>query len=719
MKKSKKYIFYIWTLVFTLSVGSLCGCAGSQSSIEETDVEVELLDPVGVAASYDVASTRDLCQAEVFSCVCVPRIEELTYNSDLPFEKYGKLPGESITKGSVLVYGDTAQLDEEYEDLAEEIENKAEDYQDAMTDLQEDLYDAKMDEYEAWEPYIEYLHGEPSESSSMYDFWAMGSMPLEGAYKSVAMAREKVEQSIKEKEELYALEAEYDQGRLARLSNKISQAHVISDMEGTVVAINAISSPDVVEKNKNVIAVGDMSKKTLYTDYISKAAVESAEDIYALVDGKRYEVTYEVMEKEEYTRLKRMNGTVHTTFYLNDPENTVALGDYVTLVVVKQKKKDVLAVLTSSLIKDGQDYYCHLYDGSKSVKTSVSVGMADGLYTEITEGLKEGDMVLTEDAVSAKGKTHTLEKGSVSYEFLGNGVLYYPTKEWVVNPAKDGIFYFKEVYVEKHQQVEAGDALAKIEVIADDINIQRIERKIQRQQERLNRLLEERSQIFYELEDRTLDRAIESRQKAIKDLTEELEEAAQYTGEIVLTAPYAGIVTDITSIDSGELISYKEKLVEIANQSSCYIVIDDEFGQLSYGKEAQISLMLGKQSEKQLTGTVVSVSDTTLSDQMKTGQALILLSKEDVAEIAKYGSTVSSEGDWSRNRFEVRATVRDVSDVVLVPHTAVTVVNDSTYVKLKDEDGKARYVSFIAGGLEQNYYWVADGLSEGMEICLE
>ena len=90
-----------------------------------------------------------------------------------------------------------------------------------------------------------------------------------------------------------------------------------------------------------------------------------------------------------------------------------------------------------------------------------------------------------------------------------------------------------------------------------------------------------------------------------------------------------------------------------------------------------------------------------------------------MAEIAKYGSTVNDDGNWSRNRFEVRTKVRDVENVVLVPQNAVDVVDEYTYVKVRTEDGKYTYVPFIAGGLEQNYYWSVDGLSEGMEICLE
>lgn len=670
---------------------------------ENQEGEIELLEPVGVAASYDVAQIRDMYDAKVYSCVCTPAVTEFSYDTDFPFEKYGKLPGETVVSGDVLVYGDTQQMDETYEQMAEDLDEKIEDYNDEMSNLQEDLYVAEQDVYEVWAPFIANTNNKGAE----------------GAYKAVAMTRDKLEQSIKEKQELFALEQAYEQGKLDRISKKIAGARVSSNTKGTVVAVNTYSAGDEIMKNTNVIAIGDMSKKTLYTEYISKTTIENAEDVYALIDGKRYEVTYEVMEKEEYSRLKKLNGIVHTTFYINAPNEDVAMGQYGVLVLVNKSNKDTLAVLSDALYKDGQEYYCYLYDGSQSVITPVTIGMTDGLYTEILSGLKAGDKVLTQQAVSAKGKTHTLKSGSLAYEFLGNGTLYYPSKEWVVNPAKEGVFYFKELYVEKYEQVEKGQELAKIEVISDDIEIQRIERKIQRQQERLNRLLEEKKVTYSEDLLRSLNRLIETRQKTIEDLSEELKELTEYTGEIILTAPHAGIITDVTTIDTDEMISYNDKIVEIADQTQCYISVADENGQLSYGNETSISLMMGKSVEKEITGTVVSVSNSVLSADMQSTQALILLSQEDVAQIAKQGSTVNSDGDWSRNRFEVRTQTRIINDVVLVPQNAVTVVDDETFVKVKNSDGTATYVSFIAGGLEQNHYWVADGLSEGMEICLE
>ena len=719
--KRQSHLLCIWLLLISLVAFNVCGCAGAQETGEVAEVgtqEVELIDPVGVANYYDVAGYRDIYNAKVQSCVVSPAVEEFSYTTDSPFSKYGKLPGEEVSPGDILVYGDTISLDENYEQLAEDIADKVEDYEDEMSYLQEDLYDAKQEEYKAAEPYMESLSGAPEEDEPGYDMWAKFSMPVEGGYKAAVLNREKIEQSIKEKEELFAVEQEYDSGRLARMAEKIGEAQVKSNTDGTVVAINAYTSGDYIQKHTNVIAVGDMSKKVLRVEYVSKSAYEKAQDVYAIVDGKRYEVVYEVMEKEEYVRLKKVNDTVYSTFYLEDPGDEVPMGKFATLVMVEASGKNTLAVMSEGVHREGQEYYCYLFDGTNSTMQSVTVGITDGKYTEILSGLEEGDKVLIEEPVNGKDKMHALKTGSIASEYSGSGMLYYPSTEWILNPAKIGTFYIKEICVEQYEQVEAGQALAKIEVFTDEIDINRVQRKIQRHQERLNRLLEKKSKIYSGEIDRSLERAIESRQKAIEDLNEELAELTEYSGEVTLTAPYAGIITNVMELETGDLISYNQKLVQIADQSLCYVIVQDQEGQLSYGNEATITYVGEGSTKKEIIGTVVSVNKTTLSKPLQAGFALILISEEDIGDIAKYGSTVGS-GGWNRNRFEVTAPIRTVENVVLIPKKAVTVYNQNTFVKMKRQDGSFTYVSFIAGGSDLENYWVAEGLDEGMEVCLE
>ena len=65
------------------------------------------------------------------------------------------------------------------------------------------------------------------------------------------------------------------------------------------------------------------------------------------------------------------------------------------------------------------------------------------------------------------------------------------------------------------------------------------------------------------------------------------------------------------------------------------------------------------------------------------------------------------------------ATIREMDNVLLVPKKAVTEKNGCTYVNVMDEQGNVTPRSFVAGGYDASNYWVIEGLSEGMIICLE
>ena len=100
---------------------------------------------------------------------------------------------------------------------------------------------------------------------------------------------------------------------------------------GEIVACNYFANGDIIAKDTPLLAVGDTSVKVLNTEYISKSKITKALDVYAVIDGKRYEIQYENMEPEEYQQLVDSNENIHTTFILKDPNDEVAQREYIFL----------------------------------------------------------------------------------------------------------------------------------------------------------------------------------------------------------------------------------------------------------------------------------------------------------------------------------------------------------------------------------------------------
>ena len=94
----------------------------------------------------------------------------------------------------------------------------------------------------------------------------------------------------------------------------------------------------------------------------------------------------------------------------------------------------------------------------------------------------------------------------------------------------------------------------------------------------------------------------------------------------------------------------------------------------------------------------------------------ILLPEESVESVLQ--GAISGDW-WNRYRYTVSANVRTMDNVIVVPRTAVYDNGGKTYVYVKDADGSIKVRFFVSGGYNDRYYWVVEGLTEGMEICSE
>lgn len=716
MKNSKKIIASL--LVATILSTSLIGCGASED--DGKNETIVLNNPVGVTAEYAIVSERDMYDYDVYSSSVNPAITEYSFTKNQTFKKYGATPGSVVKAGDVLVYSETKNLDKQIRELQEEIEDFVSYHNLQVEALNKDIKDAKDAEWEAWEPYRDVLQYEPDENSDWYAGWAAMAKYPEAGYNRAELNRKRLEENLKETNEQYELEYNYKKGSLSRINDKIADATVTSNIDGEVVACNFYSSGDNIQKDSAIMAVGDMSRKVLFTDYISKGNIGKAYDIYAIIDGKRYEVEYENMEPEEYRQLSNDGESVHTTFYLIDPENEVSVGTYAVVILEKDRRKNVLCIPNDSLKKESDGYYTYLYKDGETQYVPVTIGMRDGLYAEVLSGLNPGDKVLSETVPKKTTKTSQLAIADYSVDVAKDGFLYYPYSEWVTNPVEYGTTYLKEILVSNNEVITEGQVLATIEVVPDQIEIERLNRQISRLSERLTKKKEKKSDNDAKNKiDRSLERDIAETERSINQLNRQLGKISKYSGIVEIKAPISGIVMDNNSfngIKPGDLLSYDANIVEIANDALSYVILKDDKNQFNYANSAEIRITSTNGSSV-VNGKVVTANQLGLSRGLNNEYALIAIPQDEMSQVA--GSTMVEGGRWDRNSFKVTVKVRSEKGVLTVPKTAVTTKDKSTYVTVIKEDGTVENVSFIAGGSDSNLYWVVDGLTEGMTICWE
>lgn len=717
----QKILSLFLTMIITLS---FCGCGAEVKEV--SGATIELIEPVNATANTENVAYRTLYDTTIYSATVYPVVEEYAFSKDVSVEGYAAYLGEEVSKGGTLVYANTDSLEKQIETMEESIASMEEDFEEYKADLLEGLLEPKEElkrienviqnfknsEPEKMIPDTSVSAGDAGESmveNPEYIQWEKDTYAWEGKYRIQAHNINMQEEALRQRTAIYELDHAYSLSQLAKLKEQLKDGSVTSQINGSVVAIaQADYGTLYAGQDVPIVAVGSSEELILKSDYINKDEINKAQDVYALIGGVRYEVDYQVMDSDEYSKLSANGGKVYSTFLLEGDTGNVGAGDFAVIVVTKAKSENVLSVSKGALNKDETGYYTYVVKDGENVYTSVKTGMSDGVYTEITSGLSEGDAVLVENAVEYSGDTVTVEKGSFSSTFENNGYMYYPVTEAVTNEITYGTTYFGEYQVAQYQHVEKGDVIATIYVKSDDMTIERNQIKLQRAQERLADLIAAGEEANED--------AILAKEEEIADLEEVLAEIRADARTTEIVADKSGMIVALASYEAEDIVSSGAEIVAIAEESTCYVVLENTNLLLNYGNKVTVTYTNNEGVEKNVEGMVANVSPAGLSQELQLEYSFISLPDEAVADMA-----VSNTGGgwWNRNRYNVTATIREMDNVLVVPNKAVTEINGVTYVNIMNEDGSITQQSFVAGGYDKSGYWVVEGLTEGMILCLK
>lgn len=672
----------------------LSGCA---NDVVDNDRQIVLKDPVNIAMNYEVAMERDLFDATMFSSVVSPYVEEYAFTNDQIFKNYEAIPGEKVERGDTLIFAKTTDAERAIENINEEIENLQLSHTVELSHYATDL-DIAIDNQNKAGKY--------------------------GGAESAKLNRDRLEEGQRQKNAMYDLELEHLQEKKKLLQKQSSESNIQSKLTGTVVNCAFVYGEEEVKKDIPLIAVGDTNRKLLKCEYISKTTINKAEEIYAIINGKRYELINESVDSEEYTILKNSGETVYSSFAIDDPNDEVSFGEYAVIVLLKESRHNVLCVPTDAVKHDNNIAYVYLTDGDTATYTEVETGMKDDFYIEILSGVKKGDKVLTSKAPQKGRNTAELKVGECSVRTDVSGALYYPFSQWILSPIDSGTAYIKELCVSEYEEVKKGQKLLSVEVNLDSVEIERCENRIKRINERILDELNRQNEID-ELNkkiddpekkhsDRNIEKNIISYQKDLINAENDLKKLKKYSGVIDIVAPTDGIIADLNKLKVGDLIYKDTQILQFADVSTSYIVLKDENGALNFGNTVEIDFANGAGREN-VEGRVVTVSNSSLSKKMTKEWALVEISEE--AKALMTGSQKNTGGGWSRNMYKVKVDTRKMDNVVLIPKGAVEMSGFATYVRIINNDGTIMYKRFLSGGSNNDYYWAIQGLDEGTMVC--
>lgn len=283
-----------------------------------------------------------------------------------------------------------------------------------------------------------------------------------------------------------------------------------------------------------------------------------------------------------------------------------------------------------------------------------------------------------ESTSSGTQKFTTVRRGDFVVQDKADGEVVYPEQKRIRYDFPYGATYYIEaVGVEKRNKV-AGEAIAGIHVIMDEIQLAVMERQLQRMEERgeTGTAYEEALKTFTEM------------QEALKTTEIVMEEDG-----ILLEQEFPRPGTKISSYTI-VVADPKERLIQVSNENKKFC----------YGQDVTVTAKIDGKTHTG-TGTVITASPGTVSEELSGTTALVRLDEE--SEFLYDGSDIS-----------VYVETIHMKDVLLLDAKAVFMANGTQMVKIKDEYG-LHAVGFTSGRNTETVYWVIDGLEEGAQILVQ
>ncbi len=292
---------------------------------------------------------------------------------------------------------------------------------------------------------------------------------------------------------------------------------------------------------------------------------------------------------------------------------------------------------------------------------------SETLYTGALESTSSGTQKFT-----------TVRRGDFVMEATVAGEVVYPEKKTVRYYFPYGETYYMEAVGLEKTNKTAGEAIARIYVVIDEVQLALTERQLQRMEERgeAGSAYEETLKTFIEM------------QEALKTTEIVMEEDG-----VLLEQEFPRFGSKISSYTI-VVANPKERLIEVPNENK----------QFRYGQSVKVSAKIGGTTYNG-TGTVITASPGTVSEDLSGTTALIRLDEE-------------SEYLYDGSGLSVTVETIHMKDVLLLDANAVFMANGTQMVKIKDEYG-LHAVGFTFGRKNSSVYWVVDGLEEGAQILVQ
>lgn len=442
--------------------------AGGCGKMTESSLP-ELEEPVALNEAYRPVEYSTIGSMHVLMATAVPRDYCNYYSANVNISQIYVEPGDTVNAGDVLAVCDVDEAKKQLQECKDALAHENETYEISaqISETQIKLWESqaaqqdnnehnKIDTADAYEINTDTNIDEQAADTDKFSTEQTEKNESTGEDYNKQIATEQENQRYDKQLHEYRVQKINEQ--MALYQQIVDDGTLKAAHSGLVTYTKKLTGGRSAAAYENIVIVSDTDDLVLdikdtaineykYSDYDKK---------YVIVDGEKYDVT-ESQYTSEVLVLSKINNRYPDVCVESREKLFLTAGQMYPVYFEKTKANHALVVGKDSIYKDGDTRYVYVKnnEGGRE-KRIITTGESDENYTQVTEGLKEGELVYynSTDQVPTKYSKYTVTRSD--FDIANYGVSYSRSDAGTITETCDYEGQIVSVNVKQDDTVENG-----------------------------------------------------------------------------------------------------------------------------------------------------------------------------------------------------------------------------------------------------------------------
>lgn len=384
----------------------------------------KLEEPVALNEAYRPVEYAAIGSVQVLMATAVPRDYCNYYSANVNISQIYVEPGDTVNAGDVLAVCDVDETKEQLQECQAALAHENETYE-----ISAQISDTQIKMWENQAAQQDNNKQIATEQENQRYDKQLHEYRVQKIDEQIALYQQLVDDGM--------LKAAHS--GLVTYTKKLTEGRSAAAYENIVI----VSDTDDLVLDIKATAINEYK----YSDYDKK---------YVIVDGEKYDVT-ESQYTSEVLVLSKINNRYPDVCVESREKPSLTAGQMYPVYFEKTKANQALVVGKDSIYKDGDTRYVYVKnnEGGRE-KRIITTGESDENYTQVTEGLKEGELVYynSTDQVPTKYSKYTVTRSD--FDIANYGVQYSRSDAGTITETCDYEGQIVSVNVKQDDTVEKG-----------------------------------------------------------------------------------------------------------------------------------------------------------------------------------------------------------------------------------------------------------------------